>query len=125
MRTVDIWVSEPTGGARPLRMASTPEMKVVPTAPMPGSSTPSLPVAGAMSTSLSCATKGLRAVRSGDPEARSRSRRGGLPAAAEAASEKPGRLGVELRPEGERLGLEPLPLVGHQHRDHRLELERV
>ena len=47
-RIVPIWVSEPIGVASPLRMASTPAMKVVPTAPMPGSRTPSLPVAGAI-----------------------------------------------------------------------------
>src|SRR6478609_11231802 len=46
---VPIWVSEPIGAARPLRMARQPAMNVVPTAPMPGSRMPSLPEAGAMS----------------------------------------------------------------------------
>ena len=44
-----IWVSEPIGLAWPRRIASTPAMNVVATAPMPGSSTPSFPLAGRMS----------------------------------------------------------------------------
>src|SRR5438552_14829903 len=47
-RTVPIWVRLPMGRERPLRMASTPAMNVVATAPMPGSSTPSFPSAGAI-----------------------------------------------------------------------------
>src|SRR5215510_10611289 len=49
-RMVPICVSEPIGGASPLRMAITPAMVVVLTAPRPTSSTPSLPRAGAIST---------------------------------------------------------------------------
>src|SRR5262249_28899137 len=49
-RIVPICVSEPMGGASPLRMAITPAMVVVLTAPRPTSSTPSLPRAGAIST---------------------------------------------------------------------------
>src|SRR5258706_7991680 len=45
-RTVPIWVRLPTGRERPVRMASTPAMKVVATAPIPGRSTPSFPSAG-------------------------------------------------------------------------------
>ena len=48
-RIVPIWVSEPIGLAMPRRIASTPAMKVVATAPMPGVRMPSLPVAGWMS----------------------------------------------------------------------------
>ena len=48
-RMVPIWVSEPIGLARPRRIASTPAMNVVATAPMPGIRMPSLPVAGRMS----------------------------------------------------------------------------
>src|ERR1017187_2438346 len=51
-RTVPICVSDPIGLARPLRIASTPAIKVVLTAPRPTSSTPSLPRAGAISTGL-------------------------------------------------------------------------
>src|SRR6266568_467718 len=47
-RTVPIWVRLPMGRDRPLRIASTPAMKVVATAPIPGKRTPSLPWAGAM-----------------------------------------------------------------------------
>src|SRR5882762_3702199 len=47
-RTVPICVSDPTGCDLPLRTSSTPAMKVVLTAPMPGSSTPSFPLAGAI-----------------------------------------------------------------------------
>jgi hypothetical protein len=46
---VPIWVSEPIGGAMPLRMASTPATNVVATAPMPGIMTPNLPFADAIS----------------------------------------------------------------------------
>ena len=49
-RIVPIWVSEPMGFASPLRMARTPAMVVVLTAPRPTSRTPSLPWAGAIST---------------------------------------------------------------------------
>src|SRR5687767_10788279 len=49
-RMVPIWVSEPIGSARPLRIAYTPAMVVVATAPRPTSSTPSLPCAGATSS---------------------------------------------------------------------------
>ena len=51
-RIVPICVSEPIGLARPLRMASTPAMVVVLTAPRPTSRTPSLPRAGAISTGV-------------------------------------------------------------------------
>src|SRR6266496_5748876 len=47
-RTVPIWVRLPMGRERPWRIASTPAMKVVATAPIPGRRTPSLPWAGAM-----------------------------------------------------------------------------
>src|SRR5262245_32937729 len=47
-RTVPICVRLPMGRERPLRMASTPAMKVVATAPIPGRSTPSRPSAGAI-----------------------------------------------------------------------------
>src|ERR1700730_11854041 len=47
-RIVPICVSDPTGCALPLRTSSTPAMKVVLTAPMPGSKTPSFPLAGAI-----------------------------------------------------------------------------
>src|SRR5829696_8750010 len=45
-----ICVRLPMGSARPRLTASTPAMKVVLTAPKPTSSTPSLPLAGAIST---------------------------------------------------------------------------
>src|ERR1700683_2585486 len=45
-------VREPTGGAIPRRIKSTPDIKVVLTAPIPGMSTPNLPFAGAMLTGL-------------------------------------------------------------------------
>src|SRR5258708_39296868 len=41
-------VSEPIGAAIPWRMASTPAINVVDTAPIPGIRTPSLPSAGAI-----------------------------------------------------------------------------
>src|ERR1700682_3493077 len=47
-RMVPICVSDPTGCDLPLRTSSTPAMKVVLTAPKPGSSTPSFPLAGAI-----------------------------------------------------------------------------
>jgi hypothetical protein len=47
---VESWVSEPIGSAVPRLMASTPAMKVVLTAPMPGIKTPSFPSAGAIWT---------------------------------------------------------------------------
>src|SRR5580704_7199371 len=49
-RTVASCVSDPIGAPSPRFTASTPATKVVQTAPMPGISTPSLPVAGAMVT---------------------------------------------------------------------------
>src|SRR5262245_61598216 len=51
-RTVPICVSEPIGLANPLRIAVTPAMVVVLTAPRPTSNTPSRPCAGAMSTGV-------------------------------------------------------------------------
>jgi hypothetical protein len=45
-RIVPICVSEPIGSASPLRMAQTPAIVVVLTAPRPTSSTPSLPRGG-------------------------------------------------------------------------------
>ena len=45
-----IWVSEPIGLPMPLRIACTPAMNVVATAPIPGSRMPSLPLAGLTST---------------------------------------------------------------------------
>src|SRR5262245_61925029 len=51
-RTVPIWVSEPIGLASDLRMAMTPAMVVVLTAPRPTSSTPNRPRDGAISTGL-------------------------------------------------------------------------
>src|SRR5882672_7701504 len=51
-RTVPICVSDPIGLAIPLRIASTPAIVVVLTAPRPTSITPSLPRAGAMSTGV-------------------------------------------------------------------------
>src|SRR5262245_18899718 len=48
-RIVPIWVSDPIGLDLPRRMDSTPAMKVVATAPIPGVRMPSLPVAGRMS----------------------------------------------------------------------------
>src|SRR5512134_1461546 len=51
-RTVPICVRLPIGFASPRRIASTPAMKVVATAPMPGSSTPSFPLAGAIGRPL-------------------------------------------------------------------------
>src|SRR5580704_12363513 len=47
-RIVLICEVEPMGLARPRRTASTPAMRVVATAPMPGIITPSFPVAGLM-----------------------------------------------------------------------------
>src|SRR5260370_17031355 len=47
-RMVPICVSDPTGSDLPLRTSSTPAIKVVLTAPMPGSRTPSFPLAGAI-----------------------------------------------------------------------------
>src|SRR5580700_2860712 len=49
-RTVASCVNDPIGAPRPRLTASTPAMNVVLTAPMPGSSTPSLPSAGAIRT---------------------------------------------------------------------------
>src|SRR6266545_2473311 len=49
-RMVASWVSEPVGAPRPRRMASMPARNVVVTAPMPGTRTPSFPVAGAIRT---------------------------------------------------------------------------
>src|SRR5438552_3439673 len=52
-RTVPIWVRLPMGRERPVRMASTPAMNVVATAPIPGSRMPSFPRAGAISRPFS------------------------------------------------------------------------
>src|SRR6202167_2722452 len=49
-RTVARCVRDPIGAPRPRLTASTPAMNVVLTAPIPGSSTPSLPSAGAIRT---------------------------------------------------------------------------
>src|SRR5688572_20313251 len=49
-RMVPIWVSEPIGRASPFRIANTPAIVVVATAPRPTSNTPSLPCAGATSS---------------------------------------------------------------------------
>src|ERR1700722_16788838 len=49
-RTVASCVRDPIGAPRPRLTASTPAMNVVLTAPIPGSSTPSLPSAGAIRT---------------------------------------------------------------------------
>src|SRR5215472_15971673 len=51
-RIVPIWVSEPIGDDKPLRIANTPAIVVVLTAPRPTSNTPSLPRAGAISTGV-------------------------------------------------------------------------
>src|SRR5436189_349624 len=51
-RIVPICVSEPIGDDKPLRIAATPAMVVVLTAPRPTSNTPSLPRAGAISTGV-------------------------------------------------------------------------
>ena len=48
-RIVPIWVNEPMGSASPFRIAITPAIVVVLTAPRPTSNTPSLPRAGAIS----------------------------------------------------------------------------
>src|SRR6478752_8496424 len=47
-RTVPIWVNDPIGLASPRRIASTPAIVVVLTAPMPTSMIPSFPVASAI-----------------------------------------------------------------------------
>src|SRR5580692_184754 len=47
-RIVPSWVSEPTGCDLPLRTSSTPAIKVVLTAPMPGVRIPSFPFGGAI-----------------------------------------------------------------------------
>ena len=62
---VPIWVSDPMGLARPLRMASTPATNVVATAPMPGIMTPSLPLAGSMVPWLVFGTRLFTATGSG------------------------------------------------------------
>src|SRR5579871_952836 len=49
-RMVESWVRDPTGTPRPRFTASTPAMKVVETAPIPGIRTPSFPSAGAIWT---------------------------------------------------------------------------
>src|SRR4051794_40049626 len=51
-RMVPCWVNDPMGLEIPFRMASTPAMNVVATAPIPGVRMPSLPVAGRMSIGL-------------------------------------------------------------------------
>src|ERR1035437_6432959 len=57
-RTVESWVRDPTGSPSPRLIASTPAIKVVETAPIPGIRMPSLPSAGAIWT-LSLAGKSL------------------------------------------------------------------
>ena len=57
---VPIWVSEPMGFEIPRRIASTPAMKVVATAPIPGSKIPSFPVAGRISVFPDCVS-GMKA----------------------------------------------------------------
>ncbi len=61
-RTVPICVSEPMGLETPRRMASTPAMKVVATAPMPGIMMPSLPLAGLISTVGPDLVSGMRVI---------------------------------------------------------------
>src|SRR6266545_7275906 len=56
-RIVPICVSEPIGLANPLRIAITPAIVVVLTAPRPTSRTPSLPRAGAISTGVAMKLK--------------------------------------------------------------------
>ena len=56
-RTVPICVSEPIGLARPLRMASTPAIVVVLTAPRPTSRIPSFPRVGTISTGVDTSRK--------------------------------------------------------------------
>ena len=51
-RIVPIWVSDPTGMEWPRRTSSTPAMKVVLTAPIPGVKIPSFPFGGATLTGL-------------------------------------------------------------------------
>src|ERR1035438_5691616 len=63
-RMAAIWVTEPMGLARLRLMASTPAIKVVVTAPMPGINTPSFPSAGAMET-LSLSGKCFTPLNSG------------------------------------------------------------
>src|SRR3984957_19410901 len=60
-RMVAICEVEPMGLAKPRRMASTPAMSVVATAPMPGIMTPSFPVAGLMAAASCAADAGLAA----------------------------------------------------------------
>src|SRR6185295_8445495 len=66
-RMVPICVSEPIGFEMPLRMARTPAIVVVLTAPRPTSSTPSFPRAGAISTGADTGQNyiRLRAARQG------------------------------------------------------------
>src|SRR5690348_1403517 len=56
-RTVASWVSDPIGTPAPRFTASTPAIKVVATAPIPGIRTPSLPSAGAIRTLSLLATE--------------------------------------------------------------------
>src|SRR5215470_5766346 len=51
-RIVPIWVNEPIGCDKPLRIAKMPAIVVVLTAPRPTSRTPSLPCAGAIFTGV-------------------------------------------------------------------------
>src|ERR1700733_2676058 len=60
-RMVAICVVDPMGLAKPRRIASTPAMSVVATAPMPGIMTPSFPVAGLMAAASCAADAGLAA----------------------------------------------------------------
>src|ERR1700735_4303823 len=58
-RMVAICEVEPMGLAKPRRIASTPAIRVVATAPMPGIMTPSFPVAGLMLAAACVAAPGV------------------------------------------------------------------
>src|SRR5882724_13714967 len=58
-RIVPIWVIEPIALAKPLRTASTPAMRVVATAPIPGIMIPNFPFAGLISAALGVAAPGV------------------------------------------------------------------
>src|SRR3954447_2726965 len=68
-RMVPVWVSDPTGVARPLPIAITPAMNVVLTAPRPTRSTPSLPVGGTMWTAGCLMTHLARQILATNPDA--------------------------------------------------------
>ena len=86
-RMVPICVTDPTGAASPLRIAWIPAMKVVLTAPRPGSSTRRPPVAGL--TSNCCFV--MRAAESMAGKESCRSPRGGDGRLRAAARSSPGR----------------------------------